>query len=43
MQFGEASAGNQRIVINFSNNDPAAKLRDPSQLLVAQYAWDGNR
>jgi hypothetical protein len=34
--------GGNDILINFSRGDPAAKLQDPEQLLVAQYAWDGN-
>ena len=28
--------------MHFNRRDPAEKLRDPAQLLVAQYAWDGN-
>ena len=43
MEFGDNSAGNGKIKINFNRNDPAVKLQDQSQLLVAQYEWDGNR
>jgi len=30
------------ISIHFSKRDPADKLKNADQLLVAQYAWDGN-
>ncbi|KAL2917840.1 hypothetical protein HK105_202713 [Polyrhizophydium stewartii] len=37
----ESHNGN-RIKIVFSKREPAAKLSDPSLLLIASYAWDGN-
>ena len=33
---------NEHIQVKFSKRDPADKLQDPNQLLVAMYAWDGN-
>lgn len=40
--FGENGAGNGGIIINFSKADPHIPLRSAEQLLVVQYAWDGN-
>lgn len=42
--FNRAYKGklNPHISIIFSRRDPASKLQDPNQLLVAMYAWDSN-
>lgn len=40
--FEETFLRDHPVRIHISKRDPAEKLLDPTQLLVAQYAWDSN-